>query len=64
VEIVVSVGQPATILLDNAYILNASGATLIPLSPPTGGFPPGDYAVTISQSGNGATLGATAFEVR
>jgi len=64
VEIVVSVGQPATILLDNAYILNASGATLIPLSPPTGGFPPGDYAVTISQSGSGATLGATAFEVR
>jgi hypothetical protein len=64
VEIVVSVGKPATVLLNNAYILNASGATLIPLSPPTGGFPPGDYAVTISESSSGTTLGTTAFEVR
>lgn len=64
VEIVVSVGQPATILLDNDYILDASGATLIPLTPPTGGFPPGDYAVTINESSNGTRLGTTAFEVR
>jgi hypothetical protein len=64
VEIVVSVGQPATIFLDNAYILNASGATLIPLTPPNGGFPPGDYAVRISESSTGTTLGTTAFEVR
>ena len=64
VEIVVSVGQPAATLLDHSYILNASGATLIPLSPPTGGFPPGDYAVTISESSGGITLGTTAFEVR
>jgi hypothetical protein len=62
VEIVVNVGQPAATLIDNNYILDASGATLIPLSPPTGGFPAGDYTVTISAAGT--TLGTTAFEVR
>jgi hypothetical protein len=64
VEIVVTVGQPAAALIDNNYILNASGATLIPLTSPTGGFPPGDYSVTISQSSDNTTLGTTAFEVR
>ncbi len=64
VEIVVRVGQPAATIIDNNYILDTSGATLIPLSPPTGGFPPGDYTVTISGSGDGTTLGTTAFEVR
>jgi hypothetical protein len=65
VEIMVSVGQPAATIIDNNYILDSSGATLIPLSPPTGGFPAGDYTVTISGSGDdGATLGTTAFEVR
>lgn len=62
VEIIVTVGEPAATIIDNDYILNSSGATLIPLSPPTGGFPPGDYAVTISDGGT--TLGTTAFEVR
>lgn len=62
VEIVVNVGQPAAAIIDNNYILNSSGPTLIPLSPPTGGFPPGDYSVTISAGGS--TLGTTAFEVR
>ena len=64
VEIVVSVGQPAATIIDNNYILDSSGATLIPLSPATGGFPAGDYTVTISGSGDGTTLGTTAFEVR
>jgi hypothetical protein len=64
VEIVVSVGQPAATIIDNSYILNASGATLIPLTAPTGAFPPGDYAVTISESSDNTTLGTTAFEVR
>jgi hypothetical protein len=64
VEIMVSVGQPAATMIDNNYILNSSGATLIPLSPPTGGFPAGDYTVTISGSSTGDTLGTTAFEVR
>jgi hypothetical protein len=63
VEIMVSVGQPAATMIDNNYILDSSGATLIPLSPPTGGFPPGDYTVTISGS-SGDTLGTTTFEVR
>jgi hypothetical protein len=64
VEIMVSVGQPAATIIDNDYILNSSGATLIPLSPAAGGFPPGDYTVTISGSSDGTTLGTTAFEVR
>lgn len=64
VEIMVSVGQPAATMIDNNYILDSSGATLIPLSPPTGGFPPGDYTVTISGSSSGDTLGTTTFDVR
>jgi len=64
VEIVVSVGQPPAALIDNNYILNSSGATLIPLTSPSGGFPPGDYSVTISASSDNTTLGTTAFEVR
>ncbi len=64
VEIVVSVGQPAATIIDNNYILDSSGATLIPLSPPTGSFPPGDYTVTISGSSDETTLGTTAFQVR
>lgn len=64
VEIVVSVGQPAAAIIDNNYILNSSGATLIPLTSPSGGFPPGDYSVTISESSDNTTLGTTAFEVR
>jgi hypothetical protein len=62
VDVTVTVGQPAAAIIDDTYILASSGATLIPLSAPSGGFPPGDYTVTIT--GSGTTLGTTAFDVR
>jgi hypothetical protein len=62
VEIRVSVGQPAQTLIDREFVLDASGTTLIPLSPASGPFAPGNYRVTIIS--NGATVGSTAFEVR
>ena len=62
VQIVVSVGQPAQTIIQNAYVLNQSGATVVPLSPPGGGFAPGNYTVTITYRGE--LLGSTAFAVR
>jgi hypothetical protein len=62
VEIQVSVGQPAQTLIDHEYVLDPSGNTLIPLTPASGSFAPGDYTVTIIS--NGATVGSTAFQVR
>lgn len=62
VEILVSVGQPAQTLIDHSYVLDASGDTLIALTPASGTFAPGNYTVTIRS--NGATIGSTAFEVR
>jgi hypothetical protein len=61
VEIVVSVGQPAQAIIQNAYVLSQSGATVIPLASPGGAFAPGEYTVTITYKG--ALLGATAFAV-
>jgi hypothetical protein len=62
VEILVSVGQPAQTIIDHSYVLDASGDTLIALTPASGTYAPGNYTVTIR--GNGATIGSTAFEVR
>ena len=62
VEIQVTVGQPAQTIIDHEFVLDASGTTLIPLSPSNGTFAPGNYKVTIIS--NGATVGSTAFEVR
>lgn len=62
VQIVVSVGQPAQAIIQNAYVLNQSGATVVPLRPPGGGFAPGNYTVTITYRGE--LLGSTAFAVR
>ena len=46
-------------MIDHEYVLDASGNTLIPLTPASGTFAPGDYTVTIIS--NGATVGSTAF---
>jgi hypothetical protein len=62
VEIVVSVGQPAQTFFDHSYVLDASGDTLIALTPASGAYAPGNYTVRIRS--NGATIGSTAFEVR
>ncbi|MGA8415263.1 MAG: hypothetical protein WB808_01435 [Candidatus Dormiibacterota bacterium] len=62
VQIVVSVGQPAQTIIQNAYVLNQSGATVVALSPPGGGFAPGNYTVTITYRGE--LVGSTAFAVR
>jgi hypothetical protein len=62
VEILVSVGQPAQTLIDHSYVLDASGDTLIALTPASGAYAPGNYTVTIRS--DGATIGSTAFEVR
>jgi hypothetical protein len=62
VEIRVSVGQPGQTLIDHEYVLDASGNTLIPLTPASGTYAPGNYAVTIIS--NGATVGSTVFQVR
>src|SRR4029077_6429481 len=62
VQVLVTVGQPAQTIIDNAYVLSQSGDTVIPLTPPGGVFAPGDYAVTITYKG--ALVGSTAFAVR
>jgi hypothetical protein len=62
VEILVSVGQPSQTLIDHSYVLDASGDTLIGLTPASGAYAPGNYTVTIRS--DGATIGSTAFEVR
>ncbi len=61
VQVVVSVGRSSQRIFENDYVLNQSGDTVIPLSPASGSYPPGDYAVTITY--NGAVLGSTAFSV-
>ncbi len=61
VRVVVTVGEPAQAIIDNAYVLNQSGATVIPLTPPGGAFAPGNYAVAITYKG--ALVGSTAFAV-
>ena len=60
-EVVVTVGQPAQTMIDNAYVLNQSGNTVIPLTAPGGVFAPGDYSVTITYKG--ALVGSTEFAV-
>jgi hypothetical protein len=62
VEILVSLGQPEQTVIDHSYVLDASGNTLIALTPASGTFAPGNYTVTIRS--NGATIGSTAFDVR
>jgi hypothetical protein len=61
VHILVTMGQPPQMVLANDYVLNQSGATVIPLTPPGGDFAPGEYVVTITYKG--AILGSTAFAV-
>jgi hypothetical protein len=61
VQVLVTVGQPAQTIIDNAYVLSQSGNTVIPLTAPGGVFAPGDYAVTITYKG--ALVGSTAFAV-
>jgi hypothetical protein len=61
VHILVTMGQPAQTVLQNDYVLNQSGATVIPLTPPGGNFASGEYVVTITYKG--AILGSTAFAV-
>ena len=61
VQVVVRVGQPAQAIIQNAYVLSQSGATVIPLASPGGAFAPGEYTVTITYKGT--LLGATAFAV-
>lgn len=61
VQVVVTAGQPAQTIIDNAYVLSQSGATVIPLTPPGGVFAPGNYAVAITYKG--ALVGSTAFAV-
>ena len=62
VQVVVTVGEPAHTIIDNAYVLNQSGNTVIPLTAPGGFFAPGDYKVTITYKG--ATVGSTEFAVQ
>jgi hypothetical protein len=62
VEIAVALGHPAQTISENAYVLDPSGDTVVPLMPPGASFAPGDYTVTITY--RGALLGATSFSVR
>ena len=62
VQVVVTVGQPAQTIIQNAYVLNPSGSTVVPLTPPGGGFAPGNYTVTITYRGD--LLGSTEFAVQ
>ncbi|MGH3578989.1 MAG: hypothetical protein ACRDU0_15730, partial [Mycobacterium sp.] len=62
VQVVVTVGQPTQTIIDNAYVLNQSGNTVIPLTAPGGFFAPGDYSVTITYKGD--TVGSTEFAVQ
>jgi hypothetical protein len=61
VQVAVALGDPAETIIQNAYVLNPTGDTVIPLTPPGAAFAPGDYTVTISY--RGALLGSTAFAV-
>jgi hypothetical protein len=61
VEIAVALGHPAQTISENAYVLDQSGDTVVPLMPPGATFAPGDYTVTITY--RGALLGATSFSV-
>jgi hypothetical protein len=61
VEIAVALGHPPQTITENAYVLNQSGDTVVPLMPPGASFAPGDYTVTITY--RGALLGATSFSV-
>jgi hypothetical protein len=61
VHILVTVGQPAQTFIQNDYVLNQAGTTVIPLTPPGGKFAPGEYLVTITYKGT--ILGSTAFAV-
>jgi hypothetical protein len=61
VQVVVTAGQPAQTIINNAYVLSQSGDTVIPLTPPGSVFAPGNYAVTITY--RGALVGSTAFAV-
>jgi hypothetical protein len=61
VQVVVTLGQPAQTIIQNDYVLSATGATVIPLTPPGGAFAPGNYQVTITYRGD--LIGSTAFAV-
>lgn len=61
VEIAVALGHPAQTISENAYVLDPSGDTVVPLMPPGATFAPGDYTVTITY--RGALLGSTTFSV-
>lgn len=62
VQITVALDSPAKTISENAYVLDQSGDTVVPLTPPGASFAPGDYTVTISY--RGALLGSTSFSVR
>ena len=51
VHVVVALGQTAQTIIQNDYVLSPTGATVIPLTPPGGGFAPGNYSVTITYGG-------------
>ncbi len=61
VEIAVALGHPSQTITANAYVLDPSGDTVVPLTPPGASFAPGDYTVTISY--RGTVLGSTTFSV-
>ena len=61
VHVVVTLGQPAQTIIQNDYVLSPTGATVIPLTPPGGGFAPGNYSVTITYRGD--FVGSTVFAV-
>jgi hypothetical protein len=61
VHVVVTLGQPAQTIIQNDYVLSPTGATVIPLTPPVGGFAPGNYSVTITYRGD--LVGSTVFAV-
>jgi hypothetical protein len=62
VQIAVALGDPAQTITNNAYVLNQSGSTVIPLTPPTPQFAAGEYTVTITY--RGALLGSTEFSIQ
>lgn len=61
VQVVVTLGQPAQAIIQNDYVLSPTGATVIPLAPPVGGFAPGNYSVAITYRGE--LVGSTVFAV-
>lgn len=62
VQVLVTVGEPAQTIIDNAYVLNQSGNTVIPLTAPGGVFAPGNYSVTITYKG--VMVGSTEFAIQ